>query len=336
MSGTLIDTYIKTLSELEEFAFQRAIVSRLLVALNNFQSVPPYPQGDGALDGHSHKGTRGYCCYGLKYDAAKTPHQRSRQIASKFSSDLRRLYELEPKGRKKFIHKDNNALLSIFGAVPEPAERICHVTLVANWFESHEPLGAIRQNAKTYADASQCRWITRTADIVLKGPKEFADQYGADESTMMWLKDHVLLATLKEEAALIDAPHSPTFDSKMQAVEVLLPGALEDVRNVAELLRTDWQWAIAFERRLSDRLPQLHAALERGRQRLLMRVLTHTSATPWESITRAQEFSESVFSDDFHPLYGRGAVRDLASGEVARLIGACPINWKPKPPDVGQ
>ena len=150
---------------------------------------------------------------------------------------------------------------------------------------------------------------------------------------MMWLPP---TATLKEEAALIDVPHGPTFDSKMQAVEVLLPGALEDVRNVAELLRTDWQWAIAFERRLSDRLPQLHAALERGRTRLLMRVLTHTSTTPWESITRAQEFSESVFSDDFHPLYGKGAVRDLASGEVARLVGACPINWKPKTPDVGQ
>ena len=52
MNGTLIDAYIKALSELEEFAFQRAIVSRLLVALNNFQSVPTYPQGDGALDGH--------------------------------------------------------------------------------------------------------------------------------------------------------------------------------------------------------------------------------------------------------------------------------------------
>lgn len=62
MSGSLIDFYIKALSELEESAFQRAIVQRLLVALNNFQSVPAYPQGDGALDGYSHKGAKGYCC----------------------------------------------------------------------------------------------------------------------------------------------------------------------------------------------------------------------------------------------------------------------------------
>lgn len=336
MSGSLIDAYIKALSELEESAFQRAIVQRLLVALNNFQSVPTYPQGDGALDGHSHKGTRGYCCYGLKYDAAKTPHQRSKQIVTKFSSDLRRLHELEPKGKTKLIHKDNQALLSIFGAVPPPAERICHVTLIANWFESHAPLGAIKQNATKYAGASQCRWITPDADVVLKGPKEFADQYGADESTMMWLRHQELLAKVEAEAALIDVPHGPTFDSKMQAAEVLLPDSRDNVRQVAEILRADWQWAIAFEGQLSDRLPQLHAALERGRKQLLARVLTHRSSTPWEAITRAQEFSESVFSDDFLELYGKSIVRELASGEVARLVGGCPINWKPKTPNVSQ
>jgi hypothetical protein len=123
VSGSLVDAYIKALSELEEFAFPRAIVQRLLVVLNNFQSVPTYPQGDGGLDGHSHKGTKGYCCYGLKYDTAKTPQQRSKQIVKKFSSDLQRLYELEPKGKTKLIHKDNHALFSIFGAVPPPALR---------------------------------------------------------------------------------------------------------------------------------------------------------------------------------------------------------------------
>ena len=336
MSGSLIDAYVKALSELEEFAFQRAIVQRLLLALNNFQSIPTYPQGDGGLDGHSHKGTRAYCCYGLKYDAAKTPFQRSKQIVKKFSSDLRRLYEIEPKGKTKFIHKDNEALLSIFGAVPPPCEKICHVILIANWFESHTPLGTIKQNAATYASVSQCRWITPEADVVLKGPKEFADQYGVDESTMMWLKHQELLAKLDAESPLIDVPNGPTFDGKMQAAEALLPDAKDAVKQVAENLRSDWQRAIAFERQLSDRLPQLHAALERGRKRLLTRVLTHTASTPWEAINRAQEFSESVFADDFLELYGMSIVRDVASGEVARLVGGCPINWKPKTPNDDQ
>jgi hypothetical protein len=336
VSGGLVDAYIRALGELEEFAFQRAIVQRLLVVLNSFQAVPAYPQGDGGLDGHSHKGTRGYCCYGLKYDTAKTPQQRSKQIVKKFSSDLRRLYELEPKGKTKFVHKENDALLSIFGAVPPPTERISHVTLVANWFDSHTPLGAIRQNGAIYASESQCRWIASDADVIIKGPKEFADQFGADESTMMWLKHQEMLTRLDEEAPLVEVPHGPTFDSKMLAAEAMLPDSQDDVRRVAETLRRDWQWAIAFERQLSDRLPQLHAALERGRRRLLMRVLTHKSVTPWEAINCAQDISESVFGDDFLSLYGNGMVRDLASGEVARLVGACPINWKPKTPDVDQ
>ena len=334
MSRTLIDSYIRALSKLEESAFERAIVSRLSVALNNFQNIPAYPQGDGGLDGQSHNGTRAYCCYGLKYDTAKTPHQRSMQIATKFSSDLRRLYELEPKGRNRFVHKDNLALRRIFGSVPVSTERISHVTLVANWFDSHTPLGIIRQNAATYSNVSRCRWMARDADILLLGPKEFADQYSADESTMAWLMRQELLTSLEEDAALMEVPDGPTFDSKMQAVETLLPNAEEDVRKVAELLRRNWQWSIAFERRLSDRHPQLHAALERGRKQLLMRVLTHTSVAPWEPITRAQEFGESVFSDDFLALYGSSVVRDLASGEAARLVGACPINWKPKIADV--
>jgi hypothetical protein len=330
VSGSLIDAYIQALSKLEEMAFQRAIVQRLLVALNNFQTVPAAPQGDGALDGHSHQGTHGYCCYGLRFDAARTPKQRSKQLITKFSSDLQRLFELVPRGRKNFDHRDNEALMRIFGALPAKSDRIRHVTLIANWFESHEPLGTIRQNAARYAGASECRWIKPDAEIVLKGPKEFADQYGADESTMLWLQHGDMWEQIEAEAATTDLPDGPTFDSKMASAEELLPDSRAEVRSIADLLRADWQRAIAFERHLSDRLPQLHAALEGGRRRLLLRVLTQASTDPWSAIRQSQDLAESVFSDDVLPMYGNARVRDLASGETARLVGACPVNWKPK------
>jgi hypothetical protein len=328
LTFSLVDAYIKTLSELEENAFQRAIVQRLLVALINFQSVPSYPQGDGGLDGHSHNGSRAYCCYGLKYDAAKTPYQRTKQLVKKFSSDLRRLYELETKGKSAFIHKNNDALLQIFGSLPHAKNRICHVSLIANWFESNQALGAIKQNASKYAGASKCQWIKPDADVVLRGPKEFADQYGVDESTMMWLKHRELLIKLDEQSPLVDVPQGRTFDTKMVAAESLLPGHEGDVKQLAEILRSDWQRAIVFESHLHDRLPQLRAALERGRRRLLTKVLTHKTNIPWEAISRAQEFGEEIFSDDFMVSFGMAIVRDLASGEVARLVGACHINWK--------
>jgi hypothetical protein len=328
MAGMLIDAYVKALSELEEAAFQRAIVQRLLVAVNHFQTVPDMPQGDGALDGHSHKGTHGYCCYGLNYDAAKTAKQRSKQLVVKFSNDLQRLFELIPRGKKNFDHKDNDALMRIFGALPNDDERLSQVTLIANWFESHEPLGAIRQNAANYAHASRCRWIRPDVDVVLRGPKEFADQYGADESTMQWLKHGDLWAQIEAEAMTTDLVDGPTFDSKMQSAEDFVPQARADVREISNILRADWQRAIAFERHLSDRLPQLHASLEDGRRRLRLRVLTQDVTDPWSALRRAQDLAEEVFSDDFLPIYGKARVRDLASGETARLVGACPINWK--------
>ena len=328
MSLSLVDAYIKTLSELEENDFQRAIVQRLLVALSNFQSIPAYPQGDGGLDGHSHNGSKAYCCYGLKYDAAKTPNQRTKQLVKKFSSDLRRLYELETKGKTGFIHKDNETLSQIFGTLPLAKDRICHVSLIANWFESNESLGPIKQNALKYAGVSKCQWIAPDADVVIRGPKEFADQYGVDESTMMWLKHRELLIKLDEQSPLVDVPQGRTFDTKMLAAEALLPGNEDAVKQLAEILRSDWQRAIVFESHLHDRLPQLRDALERGRRRLLMRVLTHKTDVPWEAISRAQEFGEEIFCDDFVLSFGKAMVRDLASGEVARLVGACHINWK--------
>ncbi len=332
MSGSLIDTYVKVLSELEEAAFQAAVVQRLLVALSNFQTVPSYPAGDGGLDGHSHKGQRAYCCYGLKYDAAKTPFQRAKQLAKKFSDDLARLFEVENEGRAKLVHKENVALASIFGSVPASTDRISHITLIANWFENHAALGSIAENKEQYANASQCRWVAPDVDVVLRGPKEFVDQYGVDEATMMWLTHKNLFNKMDSDAEVVALPQGPTFDLKMTSAEDLLPDSRDEVKAVARDLRVDWQRAIVFEQELSDRVPDLHAALERGRRQLLMRVRVHPTNSPWEAITRAQDFAESIFSDDFSAIYGKSIVRDLSSGEVARLVGACPIDWKVKAP----
>jgi hypothetical protein len=333
LSGSLIDTYVKALAELEESAFQAAVVQRLLVALSNFQTVPSYPAGDGGLDGHSHKGQRAYCCYGLKYDSAKTPFQRAKQLAKKFSDDLARLFELEHNGKTKLVHKDNVALESIFGSVPAVTDRISHITLIANWFENHAALGSIAQNTERFAKASQCRWVASDVDVVLRGPKEFVDQYGVDESTMLWLTHKNLFNKMDSAAGIVTLPQGPTFDLKMTSAEDLLPDSRDEVKAVASDLRVDWQRAIVFEQEISDRVPDLHAALERGRRQLLLKVRTHPTSSPWEAITRAQEFAELIFSDDFSPIYGKSMVRDLSSGEVARLVGACPIDWKVKAPN---
>ena len=120
-----------------------------------------------------------------------------------------------------------------------------------------------------------------TLDIVLKGPKEFADQY-ALMNRRCFGSSTKISGRIQAEAASTDLPDGPTFDSKMRAAEDLLPDSRAEV-TIADLLRVDWQRAIAFERHLSDRLPHLHAALEDGRRRRLGRAYpepTHPGGTP--------------------------------------------------------
>jgi hypothetical protein len=278
------------------------------------------------VDGLSHKKTRAYCCYGVNYDAAKTGKQRATQIVTKFSNDLLRLFELE-RNKKKLVQAINTTLEQVVGAVPDNADRITHITLITNWFESNTILGPIHQHVKACVSESRCRWVSENVDVVIRGPKEFAAQYGVEESTMLYLKHGDLFERIERQAPFISVPEGPTFDSKMQAAETMLPDATAELREVAADLRRDWQRAIAFERDISDRVPGQRKALERARRQLRTRVLIEQPEDPWGAIGRGQQIGEQIFAESFSE-YGGGFVRDLASGEVARLVGICPINWK--------
>ena len=60
-----------------------------------FQTIPSKPQGDAGLDGFSHVGTQGYCCYGPELKTYRQTRSLEKAIVDKFKSDLRRLLELE-------------------------------------------------------------------------------------------------------------------------------------------------------------------------------------------------------------------------------------------------
>jgi hypothetical protein len=85
---------------------------------------------------------------------------------------------------------------------------------------------------------------------------------------------------------------------------------------------------LAFEQELDDTLPALHQALEDDRRRILGRVLQRMmkSAEPWNELGEMAEEAQEVLHADFHQ-YG-SFLQDLSLGEVARLIGECPIGWE--------
>jgi hypothetical protein len=55
------------------------------------------------------------------------------------------------------------------------------------------------------------------------------------------------------------------------------------------------------------------------------------SPTPWTELGQATKIAFEILQNDFEKLYGM-LVEDLSSGEIARLIGECPVGWeKPVP-----
>ncbi len=88
MINTITDNYAQAIAELEGDAFEAEVSARLASVILGFQQVPASPHGDGGLDGLSHDGQHGYCCYGPKHDAFKRNAERVKAIVGKFTDDL--------------------------------------------------------------------------------------------------------------------------------------------------------------------------------------------------------------------------------------------------------
>src|SRR5262245_45373885 len=132
MTRSLADEYANTLASLEGTNFQLEVCTRLQSVILGFQTIPAKPQGDAGLDGFSHHGEHGYCCYGPEHDVFKTARAREKAIITKFAADLQRLFELDLcKG--KLVHNDNQEMATI---LPK-GRRLNHIELIVSWFESH-------------------------------------------------------------------------------------------------------------------------------------------------------------------------------------------------------
>lgn len=324
MKNTLADSYAQALAELEGDDFQAEICARFGSVILGFQQVPAAPQGDGGLDGLSHDGQHGYCCYGPEHNAFKKNAERVSAIASKFTDDLRRLFELTTlKG--KLVHADNAEL----GTILPSGQRLLQVTLVVNWFEDHRVIGRILTKVAEFKKASQCRFVDPDLKVVILGPKELANAYPVDEFALGRVRQRKFVETVEAIAHVVAIGDPRSFDYKMDVLRELCPDQAENIATLAEHLRSDWRTALAFERTLGDTAPTLHQALERSRKQIAMRVISLmlSSVEPWTQLHPATEIAEKLLAADFGAPYGP-LIPMVASGEVARLIGECPIGWQ--------
>ena len=327
---SIVQEYARSLASLSGTDFEEEVCARLQSVDLGFQTVPPKPQGDAGLDGLSHNGECGYCCYGPGHDEFKQNKSRENAITKKFKADLRRLFELDIKGHE--LVKSANAEMA---KILPKGRKIRHVKLIVNWFESHRVLGPISTAADEYREVSECRYMTQDVSVVVVGPHELANQYAVDEQTIIRARQRVSIRRVQDTSAAIEIANSTDFDDKMQALQVIRPDQTQAINSLAEQLRRQWRTALAFERELDETLPQFHQMLEEHRGRILIQAaeLMLTDNNPGDQLIRATEFARQLLAQDFDKHYG-SLMRDVGSGEIARLIGECPIGWEqPGEPD---
>jgi hypothetical protein len=321
---SLIDEYAASLEALSGAIFQAEVCARLQTFIIGFQTVPDKPHGDAGLDAFSDHGERAYCCYGPEHDQFKTPKQRETAIVTKFRSDLRRLYEVE--FDKKVLRICESPEMA---SILPKGRRIKEIQLLVNWFESHRILSPILSLAEEYQHASKCRYVSEGADVIVVGPKDLANRYAVDEVTITRARQRIFIQKVKSKAESLVLENTAKFDIKRERLKQIVSGHAEQIDGLWQELQSCWRMALAFEQELSDTLPNLHRDFEANRARILKRVLMLMvgSPEPWAALGQATDVAAGILQPDFGNLYGM-LIEDVSSGEIARLIGECPIGWE--------
>ncbi|HEY3441622.1 MAG TPA: hypothetical protein VGK29_12745 [Paludibaculum sp.] len=320
----LVQEYAQSLAALTGNEFQCEVCARLQSAILGFQTIPAKPQGDAGLDGFSHNGQRGYCCYGPEHDEFKTAKQRENAIVDKFKSDLRRLCELDF-NKKKLVCIESQEMATI---LPDGC-KLMHITLLVNWFESHRILNPLFSAFNEYKTTSVCRYVEAGASLNVLGPKELANAHAVDESTILRARQRVFAQRVQHAAQNVKISDPKDFDSKMATLREIRPDQVAAINGLAEQFRTDWKMSLAFERELDETAPTLHLQLEENRRRILRDVsqLMIGAPEPWKELGKASGIAKEILDCDFGKLCG-SIVHDVSSGEIARLIGECPVGWE--------
>jgi hypothetical protein len=321
---SITEEYAKTLSSLSGNAFQAEVCARLQSVVLSFQTIPAKPHGDAGLDGFSHHGTRGYCCYGPEFAAYKNNKSLETAIVDKFRGDLRKLLELGFT-KKQLVCKPSLEMPTILPS----GQKLQVIELVVNWFESHRIIGPIHTAFAAYKQLSDGKFVEADASVIIVGPTELSNRWAVDEIAIVRAKQKGFFKALQDAAATVTIGNPKDFDAKMAILRQLRPDQLATIDRLAEGLMSKWRTSLAFEISLNESIPTLHQLLEATRSRIVTRVseLMLSSPQPWTQLSAAESIAQSLLEPDFGKLYG-SLVADIASGEIARLIGECPIGWE--------
>lgn len=320
--------YAKLLGNLIGDEFQDEIGERLRRVVGDFQRIPSKPSGDGGLDGLSHGQSRAYCCYGPEQDPVKLkkPGGLKDDIVEKFRKDLRKLFELDFGPGNRMVHAENAELATILGE----GKKIKLIILVASWFETHRIIGPINTAFARYMKASQNNYVDPDATVVIWGPKDVEGLGDVDEHTLFRIENRAMFVRVQAAAATALPPTATgDFDAKFDYLKQRRPDLATHIDALADDFRKAWAAAIALDNELASTSVGLHEELEEARSEAATsaRLQSLGVATPNELIDSVRRDMTARLGQSFGSSLG-SLTSKIATGEVARLIGECPLEWR--------
>lgn len=320
--------YERFLATLVGDAFEDEVCDRLRALFTDFQRIPRRG-GDAGLDGHSHRQTRAYCCYGPHLEPAKLAKKGALKddIVAKFRGDLCKLFEIEHQGKAKIVQVDGQ-MSTIIG----DGLRLTSIVLVVNWFEDKRLIGLLNTSFRNYVKASACNFVSPDCGLSIWGPKDLAGLALVDDATRFRAENRVLVSKLREVEKSTPMP-LPTatlkdFDSKFDWVVAQQPANANQVNDLRERFREAWSKALVLETQLEASAVRLHEALESSREH----AATTAQLRSLEGLLPGRLLSDARNDIRQHLTtgFGDGGIvsATLVDGEVARLVGECPIEWR--------
>lgn len=320
--------YERLLAALVGDSFEEEICDRLRAVVSDFQRIPR-KGGDAGLDGLSHRQSRAYCCYGPQLDHAKLADKvgLKNDIVTKFRDDLRKLCEVAHEGKTKLVKCEGD-----IGTVLAEGCQLASVVLIVNWFEDKKIVGLLNTSFRKFLKASACRYISPECGLSIWGPTDVAGLALVDDATRFRAENRVLVTKLKE-ASVAAPPQVPAstlkdFDSKFDWI-IAQDAANANIANeLREKYRAAWSRSLVLETQLEGSAVRLHEALESAREQAATNALARSidKLPPGRLLADAVEDIRRHLSIAF----GDGGLISTAfvQGEVARLVGECPIEWR--------
>ena len=326
------DDFVRIMRSLERQEFEDEVCGFLQRCITDFQTVPANPHGDAGLDGHSHAQTVGYCCYGPEEVTKSHAGKLKTAVVDKFRDDLRKIFELDTQGRgkaAKLVHCETAEMKTILA----PGKKLGVLRLIVSVFDSHQILAPLNQAFAEYIKASKLRYVEAKAKMTIWGPKQLALNGAVDDLVIARLEHREVVRrvtnTLSGPTPLI----TPTsdFDEKFDWIDAQKKAKPDAVQRMRNLFRKRWSSAVAVDNDLANNAPSLHAALAQAREEAAADadLASGTASSPQALLERMREKLAQRLEQHLGARFPAELRNQLVDGEIARLIGECPVDWRP-------